>query len=120
MCFFLVEYLTWKVAKNHKRRNVTDHIVRTVPIALFLYKHKNRNRYSDDSVLFWMKCLQLPYETMSFWWGQLPKNHEKCAKNHKRRNVTDHIVRNRVLCFSYITKNNDTIRDCKCVLFWMK
>jgi len=73
------------------------------------------------SVLFWMKCSQLPYQTVTLPFSRSTYNHEKTAKNHKRRNVTDHIVRYYSLvlrCFYNNTVQENSTGDS--VLFWMK
>jgi len=46
----------------------------------------------DETSLFWMKCVQLPDKTVLLL-GVLCTKIMKTVKNHKRRNVTDHIVR---------------------------
>jgi len=68
-----------------------------------------------------MKLRQLHYKVMILRDRALAKNLEKTDKNHKRRNVTDHIVRLSiaVLVCVFNTKKNSNWQDDS-VLFWMK
>jgi len=44
-----------KQSKNHKRRNVTDHIAGSYHFASFSVVQKTSKMIGGDSVLFWMK-----------------------------------------------------------------
>ena len=65
--------------------------------------------------VFWKKCNQLPYETVFFVYTSTLETTKKSVKNHKRRNVTDHIVRYfSALCFLESQKQRREVDEIVC------